>query len=185
MKIKYAGILSFLFSFFLQGNPAEDIMQARALQRSASYAEYYDLEQKIMQIKSEHHNMQIFERSWIQRSICDLYHGIPMVIWQLFFLSIFFIIMVKFARGIHVPFSIVMIFIVIGIINGVGYAERSSKWLVLQKDNVGVRLGPDIQYPMIAQLHFLDEVQVIKKNGNYLEIDHNGLIGWIAYDCNE
>ena len=152
-----------------ESDPVEQIMQARQRQQTASYKEYYELEQKIAEIKNSSENHQkIQPSSWYTQFITDVYHWMPAIFWQVLFLIIHLFIVIQFARRRPISLSIFILFVVVSLLVSVGYYEQtkgpgSPSWLVIPHQDVPVYVGPNEKYPLVAHLHYLDEIVLLKK----------------------
>lgn len=182
ISICFMIVVCLLSTSYTQGtyekqSPIEIIGELRDAQKTSSYNEFYRYESEVQRIKQRHGNSQGLRISRVRHMFISLFHFLPLILWQFFALVLALLVVILPRRSL----SAFMILLVICILISLGYREHSKEWLIIAKKQA-LHLGPGLQYPVRAELSYLDEVSVKKQLAQWTKIVRNGAVGWIHND---
>lgn len=106
---------------------------------------------------------------------------LPFIFWQVASLAVLIIIVcMLIARSEKRQIlSMMVLAVIVGLIIGIEYYERSQIWFIVSLEELNVYMGPAKKYPRLQTLKLKDEVRVIKDQGAWLQIEKKGCRGWI------
>lgn len=167
----------------LQKRALEDILLVQRIEKESWLPDYCKANMLINNIKSAvgaELNSSNNKNYNIVESLYRMITVIPDILWQIIFIIIWSSL-IFFANLIKMRYKILLL-ILLTLIAFVGIIilyRRNMQHGIVNKQTVGVRIGPDKSYPFKSTLNYLDDIRILKKiNDWYYISSHNGK-GWI------
>jgi chloramphenicol O-acetyltransferase len=158
-----------------------DIVMLRRVQSQGNGAVIGEIDNLIAAIK----NTLGVAKDQSQKSLYDeLYLKstlVPDIVWQFLFLVLWWsLIFFGNLMGIRYKYLTLGLLMVVVACGGITAYGRSVRRALVKEQAVALRVGPDISYPLKAQLTYLDDITIIKDNKHWYYVSSGKGKGWIA-----